>query len=206
MPSSITAFSYNGKPFRAQNVAGDVWFVLADACQALGLKAHKGSYAHHADRLGKDEKRLADRAPFIRSVTPGSKVEACSIDKIVGPLVMVGDPLARETAVWLISEGGFYTLLFRSKDALVEGSVPFRFRKWVTSEVLPAIRKTGRYEARPAAPALPANNASHKHSRRIRYAKLALVGAAMRLEELGINAAAIDMGAVVAFGRQLARI
>ena len=31
---------------------------------------------------------------------------------------------------------------------LKKGSIPHRFRKWVTSEVLPTIRKTGKYESK----------------------------------------------------------
>ena len=38
-----------------------------------------------------------------------------------------------------------YTLILRCRDAVKKGSVPHRFRKWVTSEVLPQIRKTGSY-------------------------------------------------------------
>lgn len=45
-----------------------------------------------------------------------------------------------------ISESGLYTLILRSRQATTPGSVQHRFRKWVTAEVLPAIRKTGRYE------------------------------------------------------------
>ena len=41
-----------------------------------------------------------------------------------------------------------YTLILRCRDAVKKGSVPHRFRKWVTAEVLPAIRKTGKYEAK----------------------------------------------------------
>lgn len=47
----------------------------------------------------------------------------------------------------IISEGGMYFLTLRSQDALKEGTPAYRFSIWVTSEVLPAIRKTGRYEA-----------------------------------------------------------
>ena len=45
----------------------------------------------------------------------------------------------------LVSESGMYTLILRCRDAVKKGSVPHRFRKWVTSEVLPQIRKTGSY-------------------------------------------------------------
>ena len=52
----------------------------------------------------------------------------------------------------LISESGLYTLIMRSNKP--EAKV---FRKWVTSEVLPSIRKTGGYSvAQPQPqPALP---------------------------------------------------
>jgi prophage antirepressor-like protein len=49
--------------------------------------------------------------------------------------------------VLVITEGGLYTLILRSRDATKPGTVPHRFRRWVTDEVLPAIRKTGKYEA-----------------------------------------------------------
>lgn len=45
----------------------------------------------------------------------------------------------------IISESGMYTLILRCREAVKKGSIPHRFRKWVTAEVLPAIRKTGSY-------------------------------------------------------------
>lgn len=45
----------------------------------------------------------------------------------------------------IISESGLYTLILRCRDAVKPGTVPHRFRKWITSEVLPSIRKTGGY-------------------------------------------------------------
>ncbi|MGA1846781.1 phage antirepressor KilAC domain-containing protein, partial [Deferribacter abyssi] len=43
--------------------------------------------------------------------------------------------------VWLINESGLYALILRSNKPNAK-----KFRKWVTSEVLPSIRKTGKYE------------------------------------------------------------
>lgn len=43
---------------------------------------------------------------------------------------------------WLINESGVYALIFSSK---LPGAK--KFKRWVTSEVLPAIRKTGTYTA-----------------------------------------------------------
>lgn len=53
----------------------------------------------------------------------------------------------------IISESGLYTIILRCRDAIKPGTVPYRFRKWVTGEVLPQIRKTGSYCSQPALPA-----------------------------------------------------
>ena len=45
--------------------------------------------------------------------------------------------------MWLVNESGLYNLIFQSRKPEAKA-----FRKWVTSEVLPSIRKTGRYELR----------------------------------------------------------
>ncbi|HII3852946.1 TPA: BRO-N domain-containing protein, partial [Pasteurella multocida] len=55
----------------------------------------------------------------------------------------------------LVSESGMYTLILRCRDAVKKGSVPHRFRKWVTAEVLPQIRKMGKYEVQPQQLTLP---------------------------------------------------
>ena len=51
------------------------------------------------------------------------------------------DSVGREQATYIINESGLYNLIFQSRKP--EAKV---FKKWVTSEVLPSIRKTGRYE------------------------------------------------------------
>lgn len=53
--------------------------------------------------------------------------------------------LGRQGNTNIISESGLYTLILRCRDAVTPGTITYRFRKWVTSEVLPQIRKTGRY-------------------------------------------------------------
>lgn len=50
--------------------------------------------------------------------------------------------LGRQGEANIISESGFYTLVLRSRKPIAK---PFRI--WVTSEVLPSIRKTGKYIA-----------------------------------------------------------
>ena len=48
-------------------------------------------------------------------------------------------------ATWLINESGLYSLILSSKLPTAK-----KFKRWVTSEVLPSIRKTGKYELLPA--------------------------------------------------------
>lgn len=50
------------------------------------------------------------------------------------------DTLGGKQQMLIISESGLYALVFKSRKAEAK-----KFRRWVTSEVLPAIRQTGRY-------------------------------------------------------------
>jgi anti-repressor protein len=50
--------------------------------------------------------------------------------------IKVGNPMAT-----FVTESGFYDVILYSKSTKVKP-----FRKWITSEVLPSIRKTGKYE------------------------------------------------------------
>lgn len=52
--------------------------------------------------------------------------------------------LGRQGDAWFVNESGLYNLIFRSNKPEAKP-----FRKWVTSEVLPALRRTGRYEVLP---------------------------------------------------------
>lgn len=54
--------------------------------------------------------------------------------------------LGRQGEANVISESGMFTLILRCRDAVKFGSIPHQFRKWVTGEVLPAVRKTGEYK------------------------------------------------------------
>ena len=45
--------------------------------------------------------------------------------------------------VWTLNEAGLYSLAFSSDKPEAK-----KFRKWITSEVLPTIRKTGKYDSK----------------------------------------------------------
>lgn len=59
-------------------------------------------------------------------------------DKLDG--VAICDSIGREQTPVLINESGLYSLILSSKLPSAK-----KFKRWVTSEVLPAIRKTGHY-------------------------------------------------------------
>lgn len=64
--------------------------------------------------------------------------------------VVSTDTLGGQQNKAIISESGLYTLTLRCRDAMKPGTKPHRFRKWITSDVIPSIRKTGSYNAAPA--------------------------------------------------------
>lgn len=95
----------------------DPWFVAKDICAVLGIVNHRDAVAP----LDDDEK-----AAVGLTYTSSNGVEQ-----------------GRDTLV--VSEGGLYTLILRSRQATTPGSVAHRFRKWVTGELLPQVRRTGSY-------------------------------------------------------------
>lgn len=63
-------------------------------------------------------------------------------DKQQGDRVTIRDPIGREQHPTVINESGLYSLILSSKLPTAK-----QFKRWVTSEVLPSIRKTGGYIA-----------------------------------------------------------
>jgi prophage antirepressor-like protein len=92
----------------------------------------------------------ADVCKILELGNPTKAVAALDEDERTLTLIQGVDCKARQTNI--INESGLYTLILRCRDAVKAGSLPHRFRKKVTAEVLPAIRKTGRYEALPLSP------------------------------------------------------
>jgi anti-repressor protein len=84
----------------------------------------------------------------------------------------------------VINESGMYSLILRSRKAAAK-----RFRKWVTSEVLPAIRRTGAY-GRPAA-GLDLTDPAVLHRLLLDHTGRAMA-LEQRVEDLAPKAAALD--------------
>jgi prophage antirepressor-like protein/phage anti-repressor protein len=111
---------------------GKTWWVAPDVCEALGL----GNPTMALKPLDDDEKQVIDFTTL--SLTEGRENQ--SLRRF--------DP----KSVNIISESGLYTLILRCRDAVKPSTVPYRFRRWVTKEVLPTLRKTGRFDVHGAAP------------------------------------------------------
>ena len=93
---------------------------------------------------------------------------------------------------WLINESGMYSLILSSK---LEGAK--RFKRWVTSEILPSIRKTGAYATDSAAAELKARELRVKEMN----AQARLINAETRRllilqKEKGLSKVAVDALAV----------
>ncbi len=65
--------------------------------------------------------------------------------------VAICDPIGREQKPVLINESGLYSLILSSKMPNAR-----KFKRWVTSEVLPTLRKTGHYEMESYSPEMQA--------------------------------------------------
>ena len=102
----------------ANDEKGEPWFCAKDLCDALGYK--------RADLAVKQHANPYDAAKRCVWVEVGKKKD--------------GTPAKRLTQMIFVNESGFYALVLGSK---LPSAV--MFKDWVTSVVLPQIRKTGGY-------------------------------------------------------------
>lgn len=89
---------------------------------------------------------LADVCRVLDLSSPHKVAERLDPDELTGIKIRSGGQTREMT---FINESGLYNVILRSDKPEAKP-----FRKWVTSEVLPSIRKTGAYNAN----ALPAND------------------------------------------------
>lgn len=91
------------------------WFVAKDVCECLTIS----NASQACQILDEDEKQV---------ITRNSELNMLFIESSNAPTMT------------LISESGLYTLIMRSNKPEAK-----EFRKWVTSDILPSIRKSGVY-------------------------------------------------------------
>lgn len=93
-------------------------FCAADVCKALGYVNGRDAISKHVD-----DPDVAKRDAWV---TTGTKAD--------------GSEAKRQTLMTFVNESGLYSLIFGSKLESAK-----QFKRWVTSEVLPEIRKSGGY-------------------------------------------------------------
>lgn len=140
--SSIVSFNFVAQSVRIVMVDDNPWFVAVDVCSALTIANSRDAVA----KLDDDERQVVDFAAVGNT------------DSRENQRVSNFDP----KVITIINESGLYSLILTSRKPEAK-----KFKKWVTSEVLPAIRKTGRYVAAPAqeAPELVSGNDMRNLSR-----------------------------------------
>lgn len=88
---------------------------------------------------------LKDVCEILGLGTPARVAERLDEDEV--SLTHLADSLGRQQKTTIISESGLYNVILRSDKPEAKP-----FRKWVTAEVLPSIRKTGSYSVKPEKP------------------------------------------------------
>ena len=134
MTQEISALCFENKEFGALRsiVKGGLpWFVGIDVAKALGYTDVWNAIRDHVDDDDKiSVKRSKGMAIF----------QSCQNDKFSASLDTIGFTVPPR-GLTVINESGMYSLILSSKLPSAK-----RFKHWVTSEVLPSIRKTGKYE------------------------------------------------------------
>lgn len=107
---------------------GEPWFVGKDVAAALGYSNTKDALIKHVDD---EDKRLVQRSEI-------ATIEN-HIPKSVLPMNFVSADIPNR-GLTFINESGLYSLVLSSKLPAAK-----EFKHWVTSEVIPSIRKHGAY-------------------------------------------------------------
>lgn len=142
-----------------EDVNGDPWFIGKDIAENLGYELERKAIRDHVDH---EDKALLKQKNGMGIVVLNENGSKGSISEPLGNYgINENDSKVRELytlenpfpspinitglnvpprGLTIINESGMYSLIFGSKLESAR-----RFKHWVTSEVLPSIRKTGRY-------------------------------------------------------------
>lgn len=111
---------FENKTIRTVIKDDGAWFVAKDVATCLGYEKANKAISDHVDDDDKVYLELGSKTePSFNDINP----------KELG-----------QRGGWLINESGMYALIFGSKLESAK-----RFKRWVTHEVLPSIRKNGFY-------------------------------------------------------------
>ena len=111
-------FHYEENEITVIKCRDDLWFRGKDIAKALGYEKTRSAILKHVDDDDKSILEDLRRGPEIRA--PFKNEQGCSI---------------------FINESGLYSLIFGARLESAKN-----FKRWITKDVLPSIRKTGRYD------------------------------------------------------------
>jgi prophage antirepressor-like protein len=114
--TEILSFKYGKNEVRTVTIDGEPWWVAKDVMVVLGYKTASENVNKILSRIDDDEKYKT------------------SISSNKNPIQNFQNP------VWCVSEPGLYSLILWSQIPEAKA-----FKRWITHEVIPQIRKTGGY-------------------------------------------------------------
>lgn len=117
-PTTAIAIYQNSEfgQIRTMTINGEPWFVGKDVAEILGYANQNRDIIRHVDE---EDRMMVNHESQLNTETVSS---------------------LGQRGGWIINESGLYSLILSSKLPTAK-----QFKRWVTSEVLPAIRKTGGY-------------------------------------------------------------
>lgn len=122
--NALVPLQFENRPIRVIMLDDAPWWLASDVCTILGLD----NPTRALSRLDDDERKLL-------------KNNSLTIKEGV-----INQQLNENQLVNIINESGVYSLIFTSRKPEAKA-----FKRWVTHEVLPTIRKTGMYGVSPDA-------------------------------------------------------
>ena len=129
-------FTYEGKKLNIIKKDDDIWFRAKTVASILGYEDTKKAIFKHVDEEDKCSlERLKSKGDESSPLTEVGENDQKS--KSNDSLPLTGN---LKNTIY-INESGLYSLILRSKMDKAKD-----FQRWVTKEVLPSIRKTGKYE------------------------------------------------------------
>lgn len=118
---NLQLFNFEGNKLRSLMIDEVPYFVAKDATRVLGYQDYGNAIKKHVDEEDKISK-IVNKSQILQNAENVNDSQ-------------------RMINVDLINESGLYSLILSSKMPNAK-----KFKHWVTSEVLPAIRKTGSYQ------------------------------------------------------------
>lgn len=107
--NEMQVFNFNQQQVRTVIKDGELWWIVKDICDILGLTNPTEVC-----------KRVDDEDKYTLSITEGGSIGNSQFN--------------------IVNESGLYNIIFQSRKKEAKD-----FKHWVTSEVLPSIRKTGSF-------------------------------------------------------------